>query len=198
MKSPFVAVLLLTSLLTAADVQAEIIVNVDMSDLNAVTFTTTEAFAEGSFSGSTENGFTLKDFFAGNSTSVLGVDVGSTLSVFDDQNGLSRKSMTHLWVGRFLNGGFTLDDVAFYANELATPIYSFDDRRALTGTATVNMTVFTELPSLGTTGNIHFNLPNENEIIGQWQVTAVAVPEPASGMLVGLGSLALLLRRRKT
>lgn len=58
----FLPLLCLSLVLSATNAKADIIVDVDMSDLSAVTFTTTEALAEGSFTGLTANGVTLKNF----------------------------------------------------------------------------------------------------------------------------------------
>lgn len=183
---------LLFTILIAADSRAEIIVDVDVSDLSSVTFTTTDGFAEGTFDGLAGNGVTLADFFVGNSTTVRGQEIGSTLSVFNANDGSTRETLDRIWIANF-GGGFTPNDVSFYDFGNA-PIYSFDDQRALTGSAVFDLSTFTGLPNVGTVGNVYFDTPDNNQVIGQWRV--VGVPEPTSGIVLAIGSMFFLRRRR--
>lgn len=187
-------VLAFSTILFSDQSKADIVINVDISDLSSVTFITTEAFAAGSFEGLGLNGITLRDFFTGNTSVVSGGLVDGEISVFDSADGSQERVLDRIWINTF-NGGYTRNDVSFYTPEPSIPIFSFDDRRALTGSAAFDLTAFNGLPEIGETGNVFFDAPDRNQIIGQWRI--VSVPEPASGMILMFSSLLLLRRRRQ-
>ncbi|MGB0993926.1 MAG: PEP-CTERM sorting domain-containing protein [Akkermansiaceae bacterium] len=66
-------------------------------------------------------------------------------------------------------------------------------------TSTNPFTDFTGLSTDGS-GNLVINISSASEdvrVVSAWALTANAVPEPSSTALLGLGGLALILRRRK-
>lgn len=187
------ATLSLFTLLLSANVNADIILTVDISDPSAVIFTTTDAFADGNFDGLSVNGITLKDFFDGNTFQLPGQTVGGSIAAISSADGSTRENLTGIWVANF-GGGFTPNDVAFYDRLSAgNAIFSFDSQRALTGSAVFDLTPFEGLPTVGTIGNVHFDNPDRNQILGQWQV--INVPEPSTTILLAFGSVLVLLRR---
>jgi len=65
---------------------------------------------------------------------------------------------------------------------------------AFTGSSTVNLSGFANLPAAGTTGSVNLGyMSSQGGSIGQWQV----IPEPASCGLAALGAVAAFLRRRR-
>jgi hypothetical protein len=178
--------------LHASDVLADIIVEVDTSDLSAVTFTTTEAFAESSFQADSGNGITLKDFFVGNLTTVTATSSGD-ISVFDAADGSSRRPLPLIWIANF-NGGFTPQDISFYSAAATEDTFTLENQRALTGSAVFDLTTFSGLPADGTVGNIYFGRPDDNQVIGQWRITAV--PEPSAGVILSIWTLMAVRRKR--
>lgn len=170
---------------------ADIVINVDTSDLSAVTFTTTAAFASDSFLASSNDGIVLSDFFEGN-TATVSQDIGSTISAFDSPDAITRLALDWIWVNNS-GGGFTINDLAFFQGNDNNDMYSFNDQRALTGSAVFDLSAFSGLPDFGMSGDIYFGNPNQNQVIGQWQV----VPEPSSAILIVAGSLVVASRRRR-
>ena len=66
--------------------------------------------------------------------------------------------------------------------------------QAFFGSSTVDFSALTNLPAIGTTGDVNLGYQaSHGGTIGQWQV----VPEPASSGLAALGAAAVLLRRRR-
>lgn len=62
-----------------------------------------------------------------------------------------------------------------------------------TGSSTVNLSSFTNLPAVGTTGNVYIGYQSSHGgIIGQWQI----IPEPSSLLIASAGLIGLLRRRR--
>jgi hypothetical protein len=184
---------LLLTLIFAVEAQSEIVVEIDISDISAVTFTTTEALSEVNFAGSSANGIALQDFFVGNSTTASGENIGSTISAFNAADGSSRLALDRIWINNFA-GGYTTNDVSFYNASAVETIFTIEDQRALTGAAVFDLTTFTGLPSFGTVGNVYFDAPAQSQVIGQWRVTAV--PEPSAGIVLAVGTLVLLRRKR--
>jgi hypothetical protein len=184
---------LLLTLIFAVEAQSEIVVEIDISDISAVTFTTTEALSEVNFAGSSANGIALQDFFVGNSTTASGENIGSTISAFNAADGSSRLALDRIWINNFV-GGYTTNDVSFYNASAVETIFTIEDQRALTGAAVFDLTTFTGLPSFGTVGNVYFDAPAQSQVIGQWRVTAV--PEPSAGIVLAVGTLVLLRRKR--
>ncbi len=171
--------------------EAGLVIRVNVTDPNAVTFETTESFASGNFQSIPFLGITLHSFFSGNTT-VMDNSISSTIAPFNSSDGSSRIELDRIFVGSF-PGGFTPQDVNFYRDGAPGQIYSFLDQRALTGSAIANLTSMGGLPSIGAFGDVFIGNPDDNFIIGQWQ----AVPEPTSLLLVATGSLLLLPRRRR-
>jgi hypothetical protein len=64
---------------------------------------------------------------------------------------------------------------------------------AFTGSSTLDLSSFTNLPAVGTTGNVYIGYESDHGgIIGQWQV----IPEPSSLLIASAGLVGFLRRRR--
>ena len=67
---------------------AEVVINVNATDLSAVKVSTTTAFADAIYTASSADGVTLKDFFNGNTTAI-NQSIGSTISAYDSSDASS-------------------------------------------------------------------------------------------------------------
>lgn len=65
-----------------------------------------------------------------------------------------------------------------------------------TGSSTVDLSSFTNLPAVGATGDIYSGfLDSQGGLIGSWQI--IIIPEPSTSLLGLVGILGILHRRRR-
>lgn len=193
----------LLPILAATRVDAGVILTVDVSDTMNVVFTSTAEESQIDFTDDSNNGITLIDFFSGNANPTNSLADTGSIDVFDSNSATTRSSLNQVFIGG-LSGGWTTDDVNFYSlTQFST--HFFTDERALAGSVTHDLSAMTNLPGVGSEGNIVAGEPNSGNVIGQWRVLqpASSVPEPGTfGMMLSCGLMALAgrswrSRRRK-
>ncbi|MCB1676223.1 MAG: hypothetical protein KDI01_08030 [Halioglobus sp.] len=165
--------------------RASVLLEVNISNPAAVTFTPTTAFADNEFLAvdTAFNGVTLLDFFSGNVAAFDGgLDAGS-IDVFDTTDGSSRQALPNIWVGVW-PGGWTTNDLSFYEPVQTFAISFLTTAPALVGAATHDLTGFTGLGA-NRSGDLVVGEPDSNSVIGQWRV----VPAPSTAVLLALGLL---------
>ena len=199
----FVTIATIVLLLPLGISKADVVLEVDVSNLSAVTFTATNANSENTVGpfNSNDFGITLVDFFNGNSTEINGggLDISGQLEVLDSAGGPTRSPLVGIFVAEF--AAWTFEDVNFYNANNFFDVYFDQSQQAMTGQITVNFSNigFTGIPSVGTTGNLITNSPDTPAVIGQWQIVAPqAIPEPGTGLVACLFSvIGLAVYRRR-
>lgn len=145
------------------------IMTVNVADPSSVVFQTADANSDVSFMDTSCNGITLRGFFSGNTVGMdEAVDSGS-IAVFDSADATTTGSLTSIFVH---SGGPNTDDFTFF-NGTTFDIYTFDDQRSLFGSAIHDLTPFSGLPATGDSGDIVIGEPDNNQVIGRWQVVSV-------------------------
>lgn len=185
-----------------AQVQGAVVLEIDVSDPSAVTFTSSGGMSStlSSLDASLE-GFTIENFFS-TEVDLFGA-LGGTLSP------TVGTSSAYSAIGTFNysanNGTFTAgDDLSVYVSgsEGADSQVFNTTTAAFVGAASIDLSAFiASLPAPGTSGHIitgyfQSGTPDHGEVIGQWSVTAV--PEPSSTALWALGMAGMLLRRSRS
>jgi len=176
--------------------QAAVILEIDISDPAAVTFTPTGAASEILVQETAFNGITLLDFFTGNTVTLdEPLDTG-TIGVLNADGG-GRDPLSYIFAGLF-DGGWTLDDLNFYE-----PFVDFDQlftttAAAVVGGAAHDLSGLGLLPAMGTIGTVITGLPNAANplVLGQWQVIDVNEPSTLGLLFIALAVFALQRRRR--
>ncbi|MFK7911846.1 MAG: PEP-CTERM sorting domain-containing protein [Akkermansiaceae bacterium] len=156
-------------------------------------------------------GITIENFFTSNvtynNTVIIGTLTSATLSP------IPPGSKTYSRLGTFdynaNDGAFKAgNDLSVYKNSGDNPNQVFTtSTQAFVGESSVDFSATpSALPTIGTTGNVisgfwndgrnDVNSGQHSRIIGQWSVVQV-IPEPSTTALLGLGGLALMLRRRR-
>ena len=166
--------------LIVGEAEAEVILQVDVSDPTAVVFTPTAAFADNSFSGVDPfDGISLLSFFSGNTTNIdVDLDSGA-INVFDSSAGTSRKPLDGIYI-QTAAGGFTLQNINFWGNSATwdpDSMFFLNTATALTGLASHDLSGVNGFPTLGTIGNIVAGQPDLNQVIGRWEVVAPVILE---------------------
>ena len=185
-------------LLAGGAAQAAVILEVDVSDPTAVVFTSTDANTQNSIeNGLSNTGILLEGFFSGNVAELDDPLDSGALDVFDTEGGPTRQPLDQIFVGD--GPGTTPLDVNFYASiGSAFNMFFRNGERALTGSASHDLSSLTGLPTVGTIGNIFSDQPGggfgmSDAIIGQYSV----VPEPGTALLMGLGFAGLGMAGRR-
>ena len=174
-------------LLLAAVAHGQIILQIDYTDpANAMFISLPVNSAVNDSTTDIKDGLTLDSFFTG-STPIIpappvnGIDIGG-----DIIGGLA--------LGRYnVANNENLPDTSLnlWANA-ANPVPSQNFSTAspaLTGTGTADLeTLFATLPLLNDTGDVLVGngVNGSGNVIGQWEVTAVGVPEPSAFLFLGL------------
>jgi len=169
--------------------KAGVVLEVDVTDPSAVTFTATGAFsAVDSSSTVTFDGISALGFL----TSSSGNAEQFTTSTLRPSNVSSSGAYTAY---QFDTNGVDLD--MYTTGGLPAQVFS-TSVAALVGQLVANLSFWTsQLPSAGASGNVIAGYPgNSGGVIGTWQ--AVAVPEPSTYALAGAVAVAscLMARRR--
>lgn len=212
------AALLITASLSS---HAAVLLNVDYSNLSAVTFTATSGtpaysyhnfgdtpeYPGGASDFKGEDGLTLMNFLTSNYGMSGDVGSGATASDLRDQPGTS--ILDFLYVMNMTVPANPLTDLFtglnIYASSTTDQIFFANGQTALLGQAVFDFTepayasLVTKLPGLGASGGLvmwnTYDYP-----IGTWQVTGVysAIPEPSTyaALIGGLALVGVILRRR--
>ena len=173
-------------------VEAAVILEIDVANPAAVTFTGLAVNADVNATNSTSNGVSVIGFFTGNSTTtpgVVSVDAGSLGVLNDNVAGGTRHALDDYAIGAFA-GGWTDDDIYFAPSLIVSSIWARTDTQALNGSLTLDLSAYT-LPGAGHSGNVIIAPPNMASVIGQYSVVnSSAIPEPSSLLLLGLVGVA--------
>lgn len=186
----FVASLLAagTVLLAAGTASADILLTIDITDINAVSFTATGNFPSMNSSDTTNvDGITLLKFFT---TALSGTEYA-----FATSSSLIPAGTTHAydrWYNDDTSGSF-VDMNIYDGNTLESETQVFATGNvAFTGSATFNLATFS-LHSMGFSGTLVTGYNGATETpIGSWQI----VPEPHTVGLLVLGGFGALACRR--
>lgn len=168
----FVAAGVAMGLAATASQAADPVIVVDVSDPAAVlvrAYGTTGAGA--SWSDSSFNGIVLGSFFTGNSQAIVTSENGGIL-VAGSPDGATQTALNFVFVASYF-GGWTLNDLGFYAGGGATPIYVNAGQRPYAGEITVDLSTATGLPGLGDSGPILLGPPDLGQFTGGWQVRSI-------------------------
>lgn len=182
-----------------------LLLEIDASDLSAVTFTATYAFATATTSATDGvDGLTLLNFFSGNSADFVSSAFPSGgLAVCDDSQYDSRFLLNHLETQDRTGageGGWTTNDLQFWGGN--TSMFFNTARIALDGSVTYDFTgtaLADDFLAAGTTGSVITGTPDSPTTLGTWKITAsvTPVPEPSTLALLLAGSLGMWMRQRR-
>lgn len=186
---------LLLLLVLPATARASVILYVNISDPSAVVFSTTSVNADATFIDidSAFNGITLLGLLPGN-TALVDIPLDATsdnIEVFDSATGTTRSPLVNIWVGPW-PGGWTPEHVSFYDPIDLFPISFFDDKQALLGGASYDLSGFGGL-GLARGGDIVVGEPDSSFVIGQWRI----VPIPGTLLMTVTGLLAVVITYRR-
>ena len=178
------------TLLNSGPADAAVLIEVDISNLSAVTFTATSANASQNVASyDAWNGVTLDNFFNGNNTSAETVAIGSLWAL--NGSGTGSTQLGKIYINNTY-GNWSRNDVNFY-NDAGVNISFNTSEQAFTGTLSYDLSGFTGFRTVGSSGDIIAGDPGSAPIFGQWQI----IPEPSSALLVLASSLYFILRRRR-
>lgn len=200
-------ILALTCVALSSPAQAGVVLQVDLSNLNAVTFSSVNQNAQNSTSVDALYGISLMDFFTSATFAPQTPSGINTVSVGLSPTGSGQDIDTYYSVGS--NGSYTGLTLNLTGGSSLGTTWSFNSSsRAFSGSATADFHLIPSggLPLVGATGDIKIgaygSVVEPGTIIGQWEVVNLAaVPEPASvGVVAGLvlGGFAFARRRMRT
>lgn len=195
---------------------AQVLLNIDYSNLSAVKFTATGNNVATSYSGTLDDGLDLLNFFVSSvyvkdfvqpgpvSTYVTSSNGGAGLTdgiygnKFEDLAAWDAANPSH-WNGYGNPTTFPAMDLTFWT--YGGQNFGFDATHTFQGEAVFDLSSFPSytslFPALYATGDIVGHA--SSTVLGQWRVVAVAVPEPSTYAVI-FGAAALVgtsvLRRR--
>jgi len=188
-------------LLGFAKANAQAQINIDWSDLSAVTFTGTGSNALIDHSGTSFDPIVLVGFFSHNTNWNAGFGDFATSATLGDKDQQGAFNLLQAWDyvtdDAYVDLYMTSSDDDFSLNfSTSAPAFAGASVWDLSSTTFLDDPVANYLPALGTSGEIRFR----DQVIGTWTVTAQgsAVPEPSVyALLFGCGALGFILWRRK-
>lgn len=182
-----------------ANAQAQI--NIDWSNLSAVTFSGTGSNALVNQTGSNLDTIYLVGFFSHNTDSNVGFGDFASSATLGDHNQQGTYNLLQAF-DQFSSGSYV--DLLINSSADEAPMDFSTSAAAFTGASVWDLSsatfphgaVANYLPAVGTSGNILFR----DQVIGTWTVTAQgsAVPEPSVyALLFGCGAIGFVAWRRK-
>lgn len=184
---------LATSLFAAAQSQGAIVLTINIANPSAVVITGVANNSQITASGPVDfgGGISLRNFFTQNET------ITNTPAAITGTWTPRGTSTTFNEMVTFAFGSPDVVpgvDLSVYNTVLNSGTISLSDSAApFTGSSTVNLAAYNQLPAVGATGDINLGyLGTQGGVIGQWQV----IPEPSSAIIGALGAVGLLRRRR--
>lgn len=193
MKSKLLAPALL--LLAAASSQAAVVLTINIANPSAVVITSVanNSLATAILTVNFDGGISFRNFFTANES----ITLANPLEINGNWTALGASASYNEMVTFAFNNSAVVPGVDLSIYNVDTPPQ--DDQNFVssaapfTGSSTVNMSTFTHLPAVGTTGAVHVGfLASQGGVIGSWEV----IPEPSTALLGLIGSLGLLRRRR--
>ncbi|MDP0499719.1 MAG: hypothetical protein Q7P63_06415 [Verrucomicrobiota bacterium JB022] len=185
----------------AAAAHAAVLLEIDISNPAAVTFTANNnlAAADSIYDADISGGITIENFFTSSVTIAEDTPVGGNMTPFLNANALYDLFGSYEYAEDVEFG--VGNDLSVYSSATGESQIFSDESPAFSGVAVFDFSAFAELlPAIGTTGNIFPGYTFDAEpAVGQWTVVGTVIPEPSTYAL-GAGLLALgavALRRRK-
>jgi hypothetical protein len=182
-------------LLAAASSQSAVVLTIDITNPSAVIISSVanNSAITGNLVVNFKGGISFRNFFTANENITLSAPL----------------AINGNWTSRGTTSSFNEMVTFAFNNENVVPgvdlsIYNAsaadsDDQNLLdtaapfTGSSIVNMSTFTNMPAIGTSGDVNLGfLGSQGGVIGQWNV----IPEPSSLLLALVGISSFFRRRR--
>lgn len=172
--------------------QAAIVLTINISDPNAVVVTAVANNAQSAGSALVDfsAGISFENFFTGT------VDLTAAVPITGTWTGRGTVKQYNEMVS-FTYGSADVvpgTDLSIYHNVLDSDQSQIFVTTAppFTGTSTFSLSGVSNLPAIGSTGNVRIGFDGDDNILGQY----VVIPEPTSMVLMASSALLLIRRRR--
>lgn len=182
-------------LLSAASSQAALVVTIDIANPAAVVITSVanNSLVAKDLSVNFYGGISFRNFFTANES----ITESNPLQLTGNWTALGTSASYNEMVTFAFDNPAVVPGVDLSIYNVSAP--NGDDQNFVTsaapftGSSTMDMSAFTKLPAVGTTGDVNVGfLASHGGVIGTWQV----VPEPSTALLGMIGAFGLLRRRR--